>query len=65
MIAAPVQGDVDGVPKGSHFRKSTADGVHRHEPFVWTKPADETLDKAARGQVTLDRTRDYQPIDKD
>ena len=25
------------------------------EPFVWTKPADEVLDKVARGQVTLDR----------
>ena len=29
MIAAPVQCDVDGVPKGSHFCKSTADWVHR------------------------------------
>jgi len=25
------------------------------EPFVWTKPADEILDKVARGQATLDR----------
>jgi len=25
------------------------------EPFVWTKPADEFLDKVARGQATLDR----------
>jgi hypothetical protein len=29
MIAAPVQCDVDGVPKESHFRKSTAEGEHR------------------------------------
>src|SRR6266571_9256346 len=28
MIAAPVQCDVDGVPKGLHFRKSTVDAVH-------------------------------------
>jgi hypothetical protein len=27
MIAAPVQRDVDGIPKGSHYAKSTADGV--------------------------------------
>src|SRR5882757_11152067 len=27
MIAAPVQCDVDGIPKGSHYAKSTADGV--------------------------------------
>ena len=27
MIAAPVQCDVDGIPKGSHFRSSTIDGV--------------------------------------
>src|SRR5258707_2178774 len=27
MIAAPVQCDVDGIPKGPHYRKSTADGV--------------------------------------
>jgi hypothetical protein len=25
------------------------------EPFVWTKPADEILDRVARGQATLDR----------
>jgi hypothetical protein len=25
------------------------------EPFVWTRPADEILDKVARGQATLDR----------
>ncbi len=25
------------------------------EPSVWTKPADEILDKVARGQATLDR----------
>jgi len=25
------------------------------EPFVWTKPADEILDKVARAQTTLDR----------
>ena len=25
------------------------------EPFVWTKAADEILDKVARGQATLDR----------
>jgi hypothetical protein len=25
------------------------------EPFVWTKPADEILDKVARGQAALDR----------
>ena len=25
------------------------------EPFVWTKPADEILDKVARGQATVDR----------
>jgi hypothetical protein len=25
------------------------------EPFVWTKPTDEILDKVARGQATLDR----------
>jgi hypothetical protein len=25
------------------------------EPFVWTKPADEILDKVVRGQATLDR----------
>jgi transposase len=25
------------------------------EPFVWTKPADEIVDKVARGQVTIDR----------
>jgi hypothetical protein len=25
------------------------------EPFVWTKPADEILDKVARGQATLDQ----------
>jgi len=27
MIAAPVQGDVDGIPKRSHYCKSIADGV--------------------------------------
>jgi hypothetical protein len=27
MIAAPVQGDVDGIPKGSHYGKSTAHGA--------------------------------------
>ena len=25
------------------------------EPFVWTKPAHEILDKVARGHATLDR----------
>ena len=25
------------------------------EPFVWTKPADEILDKVAHGRATLDR----------
>ncbi|HMH25282.1 MAG TPA: hypothetical protein VK542_01715, partial [Gemmatimonadaceae bacterium] len=27
MIAAPVQCDVDGIPKGSHYVMSTADGL--------------------------------------
>ena len=26
------------------------------EPFVWTKPAEEILDKVARGQATLERS---------
>jgi len=38
------------------------------EPFVWTKPADEILDKVARGQATLDRisksaTHHYEPAE--
>ena len=27
MIAAPVQCDVDGIPKGAHYVRVTADGV--------------------------------------
>jgi hypothetical protein len=30
-------------------------GNDNPKPFVWTKPADEILDKVARGQATLDR----------
>jgi hypothetical protein len=74
MIAAPVQCDVDGVPKGSHLARVPPMGYtgsvaeletridcwvshwnDNPEPFVWTKPADEILDKVARGQATLDR----------
>src|SRR6266536_2753259 len=29
--------------------------IDKPDPFVWTKPADEILDKVARGQATLDR----------
>src|SRR5213080_3333939 len=46
MIAAPVQCDVDGVPKGSHFARVPPMGDNP-EPFVWTKPADEILDTDA------------------
>jgi len=31
MIAASIQCDVDGIPKGSHLRKCTADGYARRE----------------------------------
>src|SRR5215211_3369776 len=74
MIAAPVQCDVDGVPKGSHFARVPPMGYtgsvaeletridcwashwnDNPDPFVWTKPADEILDKVARGRATLDR----------
>jgi hypothetical protein len=30
VIAAPVQCDVDGIPKGSHYAKSSANGVAEH-----------------------------------
>jgi hypothetical protein len=50
MIAAPVQGDVDGVPKGSHFARVPPTGQ-----TSGTKAADEILDKVARGRATLDR----------
>jgi hypothetical protein len=33
MIAAPVQGHIDGIPKGSHFRKTIFDGVDEQLPF--------------------------------
>ena len=46
-----------------HFRRRTQNRIDSSvshwndnpEPFVWTKPADEILDKVARGQATLDR----------
>ena len=70
MIAAPVQCDVDGVPKGLYFARVPPMGYteletridcwvshwnDNPEPFVWTKPADEILDKVAGGQATLAR----------
>jgi len=39
MIAAPVQCDVDGIPKGSHYVMSTADGVAQQTmPFTPPPP---------------------------
>jgi len=42
------------------LRKRVGLGLVSHwndnpEPFAWTKPADEILNKVARGQATLDR----------
>ena len=37
MIAAPVQCDVDGVPNGSQFRKSIAEGVHPRHTTSWAR----------------------------
>ena len=49
MIAAPVQCDVDGIPKEPHFARVPPMG------YTGGVPADEILDKVARGQATLDR----------
>jgi hypothetical protein len=61
---APGQGVVVGHGRCFERRDRSSVRVHAEvcsdwndspEPFVWTTPADEILDKVARGQATLDR----------
>ena len=46
MIAAPVQGDIDGIPKGSHFLNVAPMGQPATLPFA---PADRLLVRAVGG----------------
>jgi hypothetical protein len=46
MIAAPVQRDVDGIPKGPHSRESTIDGTGQQG-----SPASEVATHPTHGDV--------------
>jgi hypothetical protein len=62
MIAAPVQCDVDGVPKGSHFAKVPSfevdfDKVASAKEILGTRTLTDTVDAALDEVIKLQQRR--------